>query len=266
MTYSKIVSFSLYGDKEIYNCGAVANAAQIPSVLPGWRTVFFLGDSVSSDLEGKLTRQGATTYRVSGAETPFAMTWRFRAVFLEAVSHVLFRDCDSRITPREAVCISQWLDSGKSYHIIRDHPWHASPIMGGLWGVTGKTELDYVGQVLLNERLRSDDTYGIDQTLVSQEIYPRAINLNSYLVHDAFRSRERNRMRPPPRENGSFMGERVLCGEYYEEAERLAVISHERSRLKRFALVLSDFQSGWINSIETKRIGSKKRILFWRSL
>jgi hypothetical protein len=247
------VSFSLYGDKDIYNCGALANAAEIPKSLPGWRTVFYLGGSVSPALETSLRQLGATTFRVDGAETPLAMTWRFRAVFLDGVSHVLFRDCDSRITPREVSCISQWIDSGKSYHIIRDHPWHASPIMGGLWGVAGRTELSYVGTVLPKKGSGLDDTYGLDQRLVSNAIYPRALSLNSYLVHDAFRSRERGRLRPPPRENGSFMGERVFCDGSYEEAERLAVVSHERSSLKRIALYISDFGHGRVGGLKSRR-------------
>jgi hypothetical protein len=240
LTESRVVSFSLYGDQDIYNCGALVNAAQIPSILPGWRTVFFLGGSVSPDLEKRLRLLGATTYRVDEAETPFAMTWRFRAVSLEGVSHILFRDCDSRITPREVSCVSQWIESGKCYHIIRDHPWHASPIMGGLWGVTGKTELDYVGTAVPKERGGLDDIYGLDQRFVSEEIYPRALKLDSYLVHDAFRSRERGRLRPPPRVNGGFIGERVFCDGSFEEAERFAVTSHERSWWKRFVLSLSD--------------------------
>ena len=236
------MSFSLYGDKDIYSCGALANVAEITSRLPGWRPVFYLGGSVSPDLEKSLSLLGAITFRVDGAETPFAMTWRFRAVFLEGVSHVLFRDCDSRITPREVSCISQWIDSGKSYHIIRDHPWHASPIMGGLWGVAGRTELNFVGSALSKISIDPDDTYGFDQRFVSQEIYPRAISRNDYLVHDAFRSRERGRLRPPPRKNGSFMGERIFCDGSYEEDERLAVTAHERSWLKRAALAIADLR------------------------
>ena len=240
MTSKRYVSFSLYGDKDIYNCGAVENAKLIPKVLPGWRATFFLGVSVSESLERKLQSLGAMTLRINESETPIAMTWRFRAAYLDEVSHILFRDCDSRITKREVSCIQQWLNSGKSYHIIRDHPWHASPIMGGLWGVSGSSEIEYIRSMLNGNLLDFVDDYGLDQKLVSEYVYPRAIEFGNYFVHDAFRSRERGRMRPPPRKEGAFMGERILCDGSHNQADRQVVISHENSWLRRLALVLND--------------------------
>jgi hypothetical protein len=130
--------------------------------------------------------------------------------------------------------------------------------MGGLWGVAGRTELNYVGTVLPKNSSGVDDIYGLDQRLVSDAIYPRALMLNSFLVHDAFRSRERGRLRPPPRENGGFMGERVFCDGSYEEAERLAVISHEKSWLKRMALYLSDFRAGRVGTGKSRRLHADK--------
>ena len=240
----KAVSFSLYGDKGIYNCGAVSNAQLVAQYLPGWTAIFFLGPSVVRSLEESLLELGARIVRVNEAETPIAMTWRFRATSLHNITHVLFRDCDSRISPREASCVRQWVESGKSYHIIRDHPWHSSPIMGGLWGVTGKSELEYVAQVSLQAASLYEDVYGLDQRLVSERVYPRAIKSGSYFVHDAFRSIEKGSTRPPDRQDGGFMGERIFCDGSYDQNDRKAVVSHERSWVRRAILRAVDILLG----------------------
>ncbi|HPC77997.1 MAG TPA: hypothetical protein PK811_06665, partial [bacterium] len=44
------------------------------------------------------------------------------------------RDTDSRLNPREADAVEEWIESGKSFHIMRDHPQHNVPICGGMWG------------------------------------------------------------------------------------------------------------------------------------
>lgn len=240
----KAVSFSLYGDKDIYNCGAVSNVKLVAEHLPGWTAYFFLGPSVTRSLEDSLIELGARIVRVNEAETPIAMTWRFRAASLDNITHVIFRDCDSRISSREASCVQQWVQSGKFYHIIRDHPWHSSPIMGGLWGVTGKSELHHVAQVAREEASLYEDAYGLDQRLVSERIYPRAMESGSYYVHDAFRSREKGVTRPPERQDGSFMGERISCDGSYDQKDREAVASHERSFVRRAILRTIDIFLG----------------------
>jgi hypothetical protein len=42
------------------------------------------------------------------------------------------RDSDSRIIPREEEAVRDWLASNKTYHIMRDHPAHCIPILGGI--------------------------------------------------------------------------------------------------------------------------------------
>jgi hypothetical protein len=56
---------------------------------------------------------------------------------------ILFRDCDSRLNPREAAAVGEWLASGKKFHVMHDHPYHADwPILGGMWGVRGAAVTD----------------------------------------------------------------------------------------------------------------------------
>ena len=57
---------------------------------------------------------------------------RFRAI--EEADLVFFRDADSRMRERDRWCMAEFEKSDKSLHIIRDHFWHKSRIMGGAWG------------------------------------------------------------------------------------------------------------------------------------
>jgi len=54
-----------------------------------------------------------------------------------AVETFIIRDSDSRLTPRDAAAVSDWLRRGRNYtfHCIRDHPSHSLySVSGGAWG------------------------------------------------------------------------------------------------------------------------------------
>ena len=49
----------------------------------------------------------------------------------------IIRDADSRLTPRDAAAVVDWLRQGVNFtfHCIRDHPSHSLySVSGGLWG------------------------------------------------------------------------------------------------------------------------------------
>ena len=63
------------------------------------------------------------------------MMWRFLVVNDVTVSRFIVRDADSRLILRDATEVEHWIQSGKTFHCIRDHPGHSGwPISGGLWG------------------------------------------------------------------------------------------------------------------------------------
>jgi hypothetical protein len=65
-----------------------------------------------------------------------AMQWRFLPNDDEEVELFICRDLDSRITEREQVSVTEWIESGKILHIMRDHPHHTGyPIVGCCWGM-----------------------------------------------------------------------------------------------------------------------------------
>ena len=74
------------------------------------------------------------------------------------------RDADSRIIERDRWCISEFLNSSFSYHIIRDHYWHKEPIMGGIFGWKKQVEIDL--------SLDSVIGYSQDMAYLKQHLYP----------------------------------------------------------------------------------------------
>ena len=71
---------------------------------------------------------------VRDASEIFAMNWRFLPPLDPQVSVFLCRDLDSRISAREVAAVTEWLQSGRALHSMRDHPYHNIPLLGAAWG------------------------------------------------------------------------------------------------------------------------------------
>ena len=70
----------------------------------------------------------------------FPAVWRFLPTLDPSVTVMMSRDLDSRITERERAAVAEWLESDKSLHAMRDHPWHTVPLMAGGWGAKLDTQ------------------------------------------------------------------------------------------------------------------------------
>ena len=60
----------------------------------------------------------------------FGMVWRFAPMADGTVAEFHSRDLDSRISEREIAAVKDWDRTNKSFHIMRDNPYHVSHIMG----------------------------------------------------------------------------------------------------------------------------------------
>jgi len=134
----KVISFSLWGDNPVYAQGAIRNAELALTVYPGWVCRFYVGTSTPEDVVSKLeAMDNCEVVRKDEAGDWTGMFWRFEAAADPTVDIMLSRDCDSRLNSREKAAVDEWLASDKSFHIMRDHPYHGTEILGGMWGTRG---------------------------------------------------------------------------------------------------------------------------------
>lgn len=140
-------------------------------------------------------------------EDASAMYWRFLAAGIPGVEAVMFRDADCRPSRRERAAVDEWLASGRILHIMRDHPNHTEPILGGLWGIRGGVLHDVAERI---SAYGPDSRFGSDQRFLRAVVYPD-------LIHDALVHQDiaifpdppgtQQRAFPTAREGSSFVGQ-----------------------------------------------------------
>lgn len=228
----RVLSFCLYGDNPLYLRGALANARSAKQWYPGWEIWFYVGASVPRDVHEQLTATGAKVIHVAKPESPAAMLWRFAPACREGVEAFIVRDCDSRLGGREQAAVDAWLAGGAPLHILRDHPAHRAPILGGMWGAAG-AGLAVVADAL--ERWNGADYPGVDQHLLATYVYPQVVR--DACIHDAYFCYERHSSPfPTPREADAFVGEVFSVDDLPNEAHRRWIRQAENSRLYRARL------------------------------
>lgn len=195
----KVVSFSLWGNLAKYNVGAVKNAALCREVYPGWTPRFYVGTTVPPATLRELRELGAEVIEKCEPGDWSGMFWRFEAASDPEVGVMISRDCDSRLNPREAAAVAEWLKSQSQFHIMRDHPAHCAPILGGLWGA--KAPLLHNLSALIGAYAKGD-FWQVDQNFLRQVIFPRV--RKTAMVHDEFFCGTRF---PTPRLGHEFVGQ-----------------------------------------------------------
>ena len=137
----KVISFSIWGTNPTYTVGAVRNADLALQLLPEWTCVFYCWNSVPLDIVQQLkSRSNVIVRRVDGdydSTDSRGMFYRFYPADEPGVERIICRDTDSRLSRREVLAIDEWITQGTDFHIMRDHPYHGTPILGGMWGVVG---------------------------------------------------------------------------------------------------------------------------------
>lgn len=208
----KLVSFSLFGRDLKYQTGAIKNAIQVRDQMPEWKCRFYVSTEIPSEITQKLVEIGAQVILRDATNGSSGMFWRFEAAFDQDYQHVIIRDCDSRIDEREYVAIKEWVESRKDLHIIRDHPMHDAPILGGLWGVRPSSIFDLT-EIFLTYKPKG--YYGEDQEFLANSVY-RKLKRNS-IVHDSFFYRDAGaRKFKTKRKSWEY------CGESYDENEQVS--------------------------------------------
>jgi hypothetical protein len=104
------------------------------------------------------------------------------------------RDSDAFLIKREVDAVKEWFTSGKYGHIMRDHPWHSVPILGGAWGIYNarnrqKSEkiFDSIKNPAIAELFHVKGQpmeKGNDQHFLGLHVYP--VMKNDKIVHDSY--------------------------------------------------------------------------------
>lgn len=128
----QIISYSLWGNNDIYYDGIFYNYSLIRKLLPDFSMRIYVDSNYPINKLHKIEEFNIEVLPIISLGKNHGMFWRFFA--FEDNDVVLIRDLDSRISERECGLVKEWLESDKSLHIIRDNFWHKMPIMGGMWG------------------------------------------------------------------------------------------------------------------------------------
>tara|TARA_R110000822_G_scaffold303122_1_gene427685 strand:+ start:2422 stop:3069 length:648 start_codon:yes stop_codon:yes gene_type:complete len=195
----KVISYSLWGDNPIYTHGALRNLEMAKEIYPDWICRFYLDKNVPEDIVTKLKEGGAEVYKYMKDGDWYAMFWRFLPVSDPKVDVMISRDCDSRLTIREKEAVEEWLKSDKLFHIMRDHPYHKTEILGGMWGVK-KPLLNDMKSLMGSYKM--GNFWQTDQNFLRERIYP--LVKDYAMVHDEYFEKTSF---PSPRVDGEFVGE-----------------------------------------------------------
>lgn len=181
----KTISFSLWGDNPKYTVGAIRNAELSSKYYTDWKLKYYIGSSVPNQIIYSLEDfSNVELVEKKDLGNWTSMFWRFEASYDDDSEVVIFRDTDSRLSSREEAAVNEWINSNKNFHIMRDHPYHRFPILGGMWGLKKSLSYDMEKMIETFVKNQADDKYGTDYQFLGNVLYP--LIQNDMLVHDEF--------------------------------------------------------------------------------
>jgi hypothetical protein len=225
----KIISFSLWGSSEMYNLGAVENSKIALQIFPDWICRFYVGTNTDSSTIEQLRKFSNVEIVNMGIEaTMKSMIWRFLPCSEKDVDVVISRDADCRLSYREYEAIDGWLNSSYDFHIIRDHPHHNAPILGGLWGARNKILTDMADLLHSFENTNTPDRKQYDQIFLGNIVY--SLVKDKSFINDSF-FEHKNKLKTPRNKTGVYFLGEIFNGNntYFSDDHRKLVDQYERA-------------------------------------
>lgn len=180
--HPKIISFSLWGDSEIYNYGIVENALVAKEKLPKFKIYVYYNNTVLTKILNILKKlDNVVLILINNIEkTAINSLWRFAPCF-KSKSIVFIRDSDSLINTRDIFVINDFINSKLDISSVKDNPHHSKYafIAGGFGSKNG----------ILNQYFDHFTNYsngklnirGIDQDLLIPIYYENIDNIQLYI-------------------------------------------------------------------------------------
>ncbi len=169
----KVISFSLWGSDPKYTIGAIKNVELAPTFYPDFEYWFYVHeDTVPRDIIDSLEHIKNTKVILKHGDLNHCkpMMWRFEAIDDPEVEIMMSRDTDTRFLLREKLAVDEWFQSGKKFHIMRDHPHHTFFILGSMFGTK---KIDSIPSwIELMKNCIQDNPRDYDQTFLKDYVYP----------------------------------------------------------------------------------------------
>jgi protein O-GlcNAc transferase len=204
-----IISFCLWGNDPKYTIGAIRNAERAKQIYPGWDVWMYIADDVPDNTIKELEHNDCVIINM-GEGNWKGMFWRFLPGCDPNITFIS-RDTDSRLSMREKYAVDEWIASDKDFHIMRDHPYHKTEILGGMWGARNGIVKDI--DTWMNE-YEKGDFWQVDQNFLREVVYPKV--KDNCIVHDPFFDNK-----PFPGPNGKIWDNNNFVGCAFDEYDRV---------------------------------------------
>lgn len=184
--HDKIISYSLWGDSELYNYGMMENAIEAKNIYPDYKLYVYHNNTCNEKIINLLkSMDNVVLIKINdNSHKATNMLWRFIPAFF---SHgiTLSRDADSIVNIREKAAVEEFLNSDKNFHIMRDNAGgHRYKILGGMWGARNKILhclKDQFKNLFMKQKI--NDIRGWDQNWLKNFVYPGIIG-TSFIHHN----------------------------------------------------------------------------------
>lgn len=203
----KFFSFCVYNNKPKYTIGAIKNCEQYTKQYPDYKSLFYIRSDVPNEIITKIEELKGIVIRTLFVPDWFMMFGRFLP--FELADFNSSRDTDCRLINREIYVNEKFISSKYLFHIIRDHPYHSTEILGGMWSSKNliiKNLRFLILHFCLQNMNNQNVSMGHDQNFLAKYIYP-LLNIQNILTHDNYFHYTAKCMIDIPRINKEYIGE-----------------------------------------------------------
>jgi hypothetical protein len=180
---NNIISFSLWGSDNKYFEGAIRNIKARDEVYSDWKIRFYVASDISEKhLISLCEHKNVEVYMLDELSSWRGLFWRFYIASDTNVDRYIIRDTDSVLNWREEAAVDDWIKSGKDFHIMRDHQFHNTEILGGMWG--GCCQIRNIKSVIDKYLLENSAIKGVDQVFLKNIVFPQIYT--KHIAHDEF--------------------------------------------------------------------------------
>lgn len=171
-------SFCLYGSNEKYLQGFKQNMPLIRKYFPQFGIMLWIRSDSVAQILSKIHEYIDNKYlifEITNSSEICMMRYRIFSINHWYPTEVYSRDADSRLGERDYECIEIFKKSDKLFHIIRDHYWHKSRVMGGTCGIRKKDGFLMPSfYKLFNEWAQTNtvNNYATDEKFLQEVVYP----------------------------------------------------------------------------------------------